>query len=46
MLIKIDNTTDVSKINALVVGRTAQIRCARGSDAYLHALLHALSIQY
>ena len=42
MLIKIDNTTDVSKISALVVGRTAQIRCARGSDAYLHAL----SIQY
>ncbi len=38
MEIKLDATTNLSGCNVLVAGKTYTINCARGSDAYMHAL--------
>ena len=38
MEIKLDATTDMSGCKVLVSGRTYSISCARGSDAYMHAV--------
>ena len=38
MQIKIDESTDMNSCRFLIVGKTVQIVCARGSDAYMHAL--------
>lgn len=38
MEIKLDTTTDISGCSVLVVEKTYSITCARGSDAYMHAL--------
>lgn len=38
MEIKLDSTTNLSGCNVLVTGKTYTINCARGSDAYMHAL--------
>lgn len=38
MEIKLDATTDLSGCRVLVAGKTYSINCARGSDAYMHAL--------
>lgn len=38
MEIKLDTTTDMSGCSILVVEKTYSITCARGSDAYMHAL--------
>lgn len=38
MQIKLDPTTNISGINVLVAGKTYTISCARGSDAYMHAI--------
>ncbi|MDO4331605.1 MAG: hypothetical protein Q4C58_02840 [Eubacteriales bacterium] len=38
MQIKLDTTTDVSGCSVLIVGKAYQITCARGSDAYMHAI--------
>lgn len=38
MQIKLDTTTDMSGCSVLVVGKSYQITCARGSDAYMHAI--------
>lgn len=38
MEIKFDSTTDISDCKVLVPGQTYTITCARGSDAYLHAI--------
>lgn len=37
MQIKLDTTTDVSGCSLLVVGKSYNITCMRGSDAYMHA---------
>lgn len=37
MEIKLDATTDVSGCSLLVVGKSYNITCVRGSDAYMHA---------
>lgn len=37
MEIKLDTTTDVSGCSLLVVGKSYNITCMRGSDAYMHA---------
>lgn len=37
MEIKFDPSTDVSGCSLLIVGRSYNITCARGSDAYMHA---------
>ena len=37
MEIKLDATTDVSGCSLLVVGKSYNITCMRGSDAYMHA---------
>ncbi|WP_022768512.1 MULTISPECIES: hypothetical protein [unclassified Butyrivibrio] len=38
MQIKIDESTDVSGVKFLIIGKTIQVVVARGSDAYMHAL--------
>ena len=38
MEIKLDATTDMSGCKVLVTGKTYSISCARGSDAYMHAV--------
>ena len=38
MQIKIDESTDVSNVKFLILGKTIQVSVARGSDAYMHAL--------
>lgn len=38
MQIKLDSTTDMSGCNVLVINKTYTITCARGSDAYMHAV--------
>lgn len=38
MEIKLDATTDISGCSMLVAGKTYEIVCARGSDAYMHVL--------
>ncbi len=38
MQIKLDGDTDLSGCSYLIVGKTVQVSCARGSDAYMHAL--------
>lgn len=38
MELKLDSTTDMSGCKVLVAGKTYSITCARGSDAYMHAL--------
>ena len=38
MQIKIDSDTDISGCKFLIIGRTVNVDCARGSDAYMHAL--------
>lgn len=45
MQIKLDQATDMSGCSMLVVDRTYAITCARGSDAYLHAVSIADSLQ-
>lgn len=37
MQIKLDTTTDVSGCSILMVGKSYNITCMRGSDAYMHA---------
>ena len=38
MQIKLDGDTDLSGCRFLIVGKTVTVTCARGSDAYMHAL--------
>ena len=38
MEIKLDTTTDMSGCKVLVAGKSYSIVCARGSDAYMHAI--------
>lgn len=38
MQIKLDTTTNMSGCSVLVVGKSYSIVCARGSDAYMHAI--------
>lgn len=38
MEIKLDSSTDMSGVSVLVVDRKYSIVCARGSDAYMHAI--------
>lgn len=38
MEIKIDTTTDVSGIRMFLMGKSVQVVCSRGSDAYMHAV--------
>ena len=38
MQIKLDSNTDISGCKYLIIGRTVSVTCARGSDAYMHAL--------
>lgn len=38
MELKIDNTTDLSGCSVLVVSGKYMVRCARGKDAYMHAV--------
>lgn len=38
MEIKLDPTTDMSSCSVLIMGKTYSISCARGSDAYMHAI--------
>ena len=38
MQIKLDSTTDTSSCGVLTIGKTVQIVCGRGSDAYMHAI--------
>lgn len=38
MQIKLDATTDLSGCKILVTGKTYSISCARGNDAYMHAI--------
>lgn len=38
MQIKMDTTTDVSGCKVLVAGKNYSVVCARGSDAYMHAI--------
>lgn len=38
MQIKLDTTTNMSGCSVLVMGKTYYITCARGSDAYMHAI--------
>lgn len=37
MELKLDASTDISNCSMLVAGKTYEIVCARGSDAYMHA---------
>ena len=38
MHIKLDPETDISGCKYLIIGRTISVVCARGSDAYMHAI--------
>ncbi len=38
MQIKLDGDTDLDGCRFLIVGKTVSVSCARGSDAYMHAL--------
>lgn len=38
MEIKVDDSTDLSKVKYLVIDKKVEIVCARGSDAYMHAI--------
>ncbi|MBR4671452.1 MAG: hypothetical protein IKO84_12725 [Butyrivibrio sp.] len=38
MEIKVDESTDLSKVKYLVIDKKVEIVCARGSDAYMHAI--------
>ncbi|MBE5827938.1 MAG: hypothetical protein E7305_00590 [Butyrivibrio sp.] len=38
MQIKLDGDTDLSGCRFLIVGKTVSVTCARGSDAYMHAM--------
>ncbi len=38
MQIKLDSDTDLSGCRFLIVGKTVSVTCARGSDAYMHAM--------
>lgn len=38
MEIRYDSSTDLSGVSILVAGQSYSIKCARGSDAYMHAL--------
>lgn len=38
MEIKLDTTTDISGCKVLVAGKSYSVVCARGSDAYMHAI--------
>ncbi|MCR4597118.1 MAG: hypothetical protein K5673_10080 [Lachnospiraceae bacterium] len=38
MELKLDTTTDVSGVRAFVLGKSLKVVCARGSDAYMHAI--------
>lgn len=38
MEIKVDTSTDVSGLSALIIGKTVSVVCSRGADAYMHAL--------
>ncbi len=38
MELKLDATTDINNCSILVAGKTYEIVCARGSDAYMHIL--------
>lgn len=38
MQIKLDTDTDMSGCRVIMLGKSVQISCARGSDAYMHAL--------
>lgn len=38
MELKLDPTTDVSGVRAFILGKSIRVVCARGSDAYMHAL--------
>lgn len=38
MEIKLDSTTNISGCSILVAGKTYSVSCARGSDAYMHAI--------
>lgn len=38
MELKLDATTDMSGCKVLVAGKTYSVTCARGSDAYMHAI--------
>ncbi len=38
MQIKLDTDTDVSGVKYMIIGKSVQVVCARGSDAYMHAL--------
>ena len=38
MQIKLDSDTDLDGCRFLIVGKTVSVSCARGSDAYMHAL--------
>ncbi len=45
MQIKLDPVTDMSGCSMLIVNKTYSITCARGTDAYLHAVSIADSVQ-
>ncbi len=38
MEIKIDPNTDVSGVRLFVIGRSLEVTCSRGTDAYMHAV--------
>lgn len=38
MILKLDPTTDYSGLSLLMLGKTYEIKVARGSDAYMHAV--------
>ncbi len=38
MQIKLDDDTNMDGTRFLIIGKTIQVTCARGSDAYMHAL--------
>ena len=38
MQIKLDSSTDTSTCGVLTIGKSVQITCGRGSDAYMHAV--------
>lgn len=38
MELKIDTSTDVSGLSSIIIGKNVQAVCARGVDAYMHAL--------
>lgn len=46
MELKYDNTLDMSGCNVLVLGQKYTVKCARGSDAYMHAVSISDSSSY